>query len=297
MRAFFPLLLLFLLLPATPVQADRGPVVVTTFSILGDFTRQVVGDRGEVKVLAPVGAEVHEYELRPRDFVNLEQADLVLYNGYNLEQWMGQLRATAKGVPVISLARESGYPTQPIVTGEYGGDPDPHLWMDPRAAKAYVTVIEEALVEIAPDHAEQYQRNAARYREQLAELHEQLQQQLEAIDSDHRILITSEAAFLYFANAYDFHHDGIWGTNSETEGTSSQLMRIIDIIEQRKPKAIFWESTISSRYVEGVSQDTNTPYAGPLYVDSLGDGNSGASTYIHMMQHNAALLRKALGND
>lgn len=297
MRLFTRLLLLCLLLPALPAQAEKEPVVVATFSILGDFAHQVVGERGEVRVLAPVGAEVHEYELRPRDFVNLEQADLVIYNGYNLEQWMGQLRATATGVPVVSLAEDSGYPTQAIVTGEFGGEPDPHLWMDPRAAQAYVTVIKEALIEVAPAHAEHYRENAARYHEQLQALYEELQQQLSSVEPAHRTLITSEAAFLYFADAFDFYHDGIWGTNSETEGTSAQMMRIIDVIGERKPRAIFWESTIPSRYVEGVSGDTGTPYAGPLYVDSLGPENSNATRYTDMLKHNAALLRETLGND
>ncbi|MDX1587764.1 MAG: zinc ABC transporter substrate-binding protein [Oleiphilaceae bacterium] len=298
MRSSIRFVLFALVVLSVPVQASSGPLVVTTFSILNDFARQVVGEHGEARLLAPVGAEVHEYELRPRDFVSLEQADLVFYNGYDLEQWMHQVRATVPdGVPVISLARESGFETLPIVTGEYGGTPDPHLWMDPNAARAYVTVIEEALVEVAPEHADAYRDNAERYRNELTRLDEALREMLAPIDGDNRTLITSEAAFLYFANAYDFHHDGIWGTNSETEGTSEQMMRIIDLIKKRKPRGLFWESTISSRYVEGASRDTGTPYYGPLYVDSLGEEGSGATTYIDMLKSNANLLRETLADE
>lgn len=298
MHTAIRLLVLSVLLVAGPVQAGQPPLVVTTFSILGDFAREVVGEQGEVRVLAPVGAEVHEYEMRPRDFVGLEQADLVFYNGYNLEQWMHQVRATVReGVPVVSLAKESGYDTLPIVTGEYGGTPDPHLWMDPNAAKTYVSVIEEKLVEVAPEHAEHYRENAADYRQRLTELDKTLKEMLSVIDEDNRTLITSEAAFLYFARAYGFHHDGIWGTNSETEGTSEQMMRIIDVIRERRPGGLFWESSISSRYVEGASRDTDTPYFGPLYVDSLGKEGSGATTYVDMLKSNAELILEALADE
>jgi len=294
----FLAVLLLALATVLPAHADERPVVLATFSILGDFVREVAGDQVDLKVLAPVGAEVHEYELRPRDFIALENADLVFYNGYNLEQWMGQVRATVgEGVPVIPLAERSDLETRPIVTGDFSGDPDPHMWMDPRAAKVYVEQIADALSKVAPAHESVYRENAERYQARLADLHEEIRETLAAIPEDRRTLISSEAAFLYFAHAYDFHHDGIWGTNTETEGSSRQIMRVIDIIQERQPKAVFWESTISSRYVEGVSEDAGVAVAGPLYVDSLGASGSGADSYLKMMRENARVLREALADD
>ncbi len=290
-------LLAMMLTVMAPVHAGEKPVVVATFTVLGDFVRQVTGDEAEVRVLTPEGAEVHEYELRPRDFIDLEEADLVFYNGYTLEQWMSQLKmAVADGVPVVSLGEESGVEVLPIVTGEYEGEADPHLWMDPARVKAYVEVIASSLAERFPDRAEAFERNAQAYQEELAALHRDLRDMLGRIPEDQRTLITSEAAFLYFAEAYGFHHDGIWGTNAESEGTSRQIMRIIDVIQERRPAAIFWESTISSRYVEGVSEDVGVPYTGPLYVDSLGKKGSGAETYVDMMRRNAELLTEALSD-
>ena len=283
------------MLIAAPVHGGDRPVVVATFTILGDFVRQVAGDEVDLRVLTPAGAEVHEYELRPRDFMALEKADLVFYNGYTLEQWMPQLRtAVGDGVPVVSLGEKSGVDVLPIVTGEYEGEPDPHLWMDPARVKAMVGVIAESLAERFPDQAETFEANGRAYQEQLADLDAELREMLERIPEEQRTLITSEAAFLYFADAFGFHHDGIWGTNAESEGTSRQIMRIIDVIKEREPAAIFWESTISSRYVEGVSDDVGVPYAGPLYVDSLGEKGSGAETYVEMMRRNAELLTETL---
>ncbi len=293
-----PWILCVLLLGAslTPfAEAGDRPTVVVTFSILEDFARAVAGEHAEVVSLAPRGAEVHEYELRSIDFRALEKADLVLYNGLNLEQWMGQLRATVRdGVPVVSLAAESGVETLPIVTGDYQGTPDPHVWMDPCKAASYLEVIARELARLAPDREPAFKANAAAYRNELHGLYRDMARALGEIPEARRTLITSEAAFVYFADAFGFFHDGIWGTNSESEGTSRQLMRIMDLIEERQPSAIFWESTISSRYVESVSIDTGVPYHGPLHVDSLAEPGSAADSYPGMMRENLRVLTEAL---
>lgn len=284
-------------LALSATAAADGPLrVVATFTILSDLAEQVAGDRAQVQVLTPAGAEVHEWELQARNFVALERADVVLANGYGLEQWMGQVRATIReGVPVVPVAEQSGYETRSIITGEQKGRPDPHLWMDVRAARAYVEVIADVLSEYDPDGASVYRDNADAFNERLAELHETLEARLGAIPDSQRTLITSEAAFIYFANAYGFVHDGVWGTNAEEEGTPRQLMRIVDQVREKRPRAVFWESTISDRHVRTVAEETGVEVAGPLYVDSIGIADSGASSYIDMMNANADLLVRLLG--
>lgn len=287
---------LFLPAPTNARADDNRPRVVATFTVIGDFVDAVGGDRINLEVLTPVGAEVHEWELRPNNFIALEEADVVFANGLGLEQWMGQLQATIPaGTRVVRLADEADYPTQPIRIGEFEGVADPHQWMDPRAAREQVALIAEALAEIDPDNADAYQENAERYRAELDELQAELTDRLSAIPEDRRTLITSEAAFLYFADAYGFFHDGIWGSNAEDEGTPQQIARIIDVIEERQPAALFWESTISDRYVRSVADDTGIQVVGPLHVDSLGDADSGAASYIEMMRRNADLLVETLG--
>lgn len=288
----------YLFLPASSNARTDGdrPRIVATFTVIGDFVEAVAGDRIALEVLAPVGAEVHEWELRPDNFIALEEADVVFANGLNLEQWMPQVEATVPpGTRIVLLADEAGYPTQPIRIGELEGVADPHQWMDPRAARELVRLIEEALAEVDPEHAETYRENAERYRAELEDLHAEMSERLAAIPEEQRTMITSEAAFLYFADAYGFFHDGIWGSNAEDEGTPQQVARIIDVIEERQPAALFWESTISDRYVRSVSDDTGTPVVGPLYVDSLGADGSGAESYIEMMRRNADLLVETLG--
>ena len=272
--------------------------VAVTFTVLGDLVEQVAGDDAEVSQLTPINAEVHDWELTPGNFAAIERADIIFYNGYQLEQWMGQVESAARdGVPLVGVAKASGYPTRGIVTGELSGDIDPHLWMDPRAASAYVEVVADALTEARPTSADGFNSRAEVLQEELEMLHDEITETLSAIPDEQRFLLTSEAAFIYFAEAYNFEHTGIWGNNAESAGAPRQLMEVIDLVMKRQPEAIFWESTISDRHVSSIARDTGVEAAGPLYVDSLGEADGPASSYIDMMRHNAELLREHLAVD
>lgn len=275
---------------------DERPVVTVTFTILSDFAREVAGDRLRIRNITPAGAEVHEYELGPRDFVNLEEADLVLYNGYMIEQWMPQVREMVRsGTDTYAVAELTGAETIPIQLGEYRGSPDPHLWMNPGIAIRYVETIRDIFTSYDPEGSDIFEANAADYIERLEQMHEEAREALSNIGHEDRVLITSEAAFHYFADAYDFYHAGIWGTNHEDEGTPEQLARVVDVVQERRPGAIFFESTISDRHVRSVSDDTGVPVVGPLFVDSTSDPDGEAPTYIDMIRVNALRIAEALG--
>lgn len=279
-------------------QAQSPLQIAVTFSVLGDVVEQVAGDAAEVAVLTPVNAEVHEWELVPSNFADLERADIVFYNGYQLEQWMGQVEATVRdGVSVVPVAEASGYPTESIEIGELSGDIDPHLWMDPRAVAAYAEVIADTLAEADPSQAQAYEQRAEALAKSLDDLYVDMTATLASIAPEQRFLLSSEAAFIYFAKAFEFEHTGIWGNNAESEGSPRQMMRVVDKINERQPGAIFWESTISDRHVTSVSRDTGVPAAGPLYVDSLSEPTGPASTYQDMMRYNAELLRRHLATE
>ncbi len=280
---------------ALPAQSAEPLRVVATFSVLADMTRQVAGDHARVETLAPVGAEVHEHELAPSDFVNIERADLVLVNGYTLEQWMDQLESAAGvEVPVIAVAEATGAETLPITVGDFEGEPDPHLWMNPEIATRYVEVITDALADLVPEAEEGLRANAEAYTTDIARAAEEAAGLLAEVPEDQRLLITSEAAFLYFADAFGWRHEGVWGSNAETEGTPSQIRRIVDLVEAESPRAVFYESTISDRHVRAVSEDTGVAVHGPLYVDSLGEDGTGAETYPGMLRVTARTIAEAM---
>lgn len=281
-----------------PLGAEQRVKVAASFTVIADLVRAVGGDRVAVASLAPVGAEVHEWELRPHNFRELARAEAVFYNGYGLEQWLRQVGAAVSDeVELVALAENCGHPTKPISIGELEGEPDPHMWMDPRAVKGYIEVIYQILAELDPAGEGHYRARADDYRAKLEQLHAAIQTMFAAVPEDQRILITSEAALPYFAQAYDFRHAGIWGNNAEEEGAPRHIMRIVDLVNEWQPAAIFWESTITDRYVTSVATDTGTKVAGPLYVDSLGEPDSQAGNYISMMRHNARLIVSALGGD
>ena len=294
-----PLLLSAAMVSANEQESASSSLnVAVTFSVLGDLVTRVAGEDANVSVLTPVGAEVHEWELTPSNFAALETADIVFYNGYQLEQWMPQVEATlVNDTPLVAVAEASGYSTQAIATGDLAGDIDPHMWMDPRAAAAYVDVIADQLSQAFPQEAESFQMRASSLSAELDELHLELEERLSSIPEERRVLLSSEAAFLYFSDAYQFEHDGIWGTNAETEGSPRQLMRVVDMINERQPAALFWESTISDRHVTSLARDTGVKVAGPLYVDSLSEQGGEAGDYFTMMRHNVELLRQTLATE
>lgn len=277
-----------------PAVSDT-PIVVTTFTVLQDLTRMVTGDVLDVRTITPVGGEVHEWELIPSNFVDIEQAALVLYNGLDLEEWMGQVRSTVtSGTSVLSVADRSGFATLPIRIGELTGNPDPHAWMNPEGAIAYLDVILVAVSDIAPEYADRFAQNTAQAQQEIRQATAEMKALIDTIPSEQRILVTSEAAFLYFADAFGLEHDAIWGSNDEEEGTPRQIARVVDLIRNRNIPVAFYESTISDRHVRSVAEDTGIRVAGPLYVDSVGAAGSAADSYIGMLRHNVELIVREL---
>ncbi|MFW5801809.1 MAG: metal ABC transporter solute-binding protein, Zn/Mn family [Spirochaeta sp.] len=284
--------------PDSPDTTDDKLVVLTSFTVLEDLADMVIQDRADIRVLTPAGAEVHEWEMVPRNFADIESADIIFYNGYEIEQWMDQVHATADSeVPILATAELADASTIPIQTGDLQGNPDPHLWMDPRRAIAYLEVIRDYMITIDPEGETHYQRNTETAAAQLEQLYTEMQDIMLSIPREERVLITSEAAFLYFAEAFDFTHDAIWGSNTEEGGTPRQLSRIIERIAATNAPVLFYESTSGDRHARSVAAETGAAVAGPLYVDSVGQPGSTAEDYIQMLRHNARLLAEYLGGE
>ncbi len=298
MRVIVSVLLMFALFAGmsfTTTAQDRL-VVSSSFTIVYDFVQQVGGDRIDHRLIVPLDAEVHEWELLPRNFVDLEETAVFFYNGLRLEEWVPQAEAILDPRSLlVPLGEVVDVDYLRIAIGEQQGDLDPHVWMNPIHVIAYVDAIADVLSEMDPEHEAYYRSNAEGYQNELRALDADLHEIFGAIPEQQKILITSEAAFLYFSAAYGFVHDGIWGTNAEEEGTPQQIVRILNVIEEYEPAAIFWESTISDRYVQAVADDTGLPVQGPLYVDSLSSPGTSGDSYLNFMRHNANLIVTALG--
>lgn len=278
------------LLACLPLHAAEGKRirVVTTFTILADMARNVAGDRADVESLTPPGAEIHGYEPTPQDIVRVSRADLVLWNGLNLEAWFEKFFANVRDVPSAVLTE--GVEPMPIGSGPYTGKANPHAWMSPTNALLYVENIRAALARLDPANAEAYAANAAAYADKIRALDAPIREQLARIPEERRTLVTSEGAFSYLCRDYGLGELYLWPINADAQGTPRQIRAVIDAVRARKIPVVFSESTVSPRPARQVARETGARYGGVLYVDSLTDAKGPAPTYLALLETNARTI-------
>lgn len=275
---------------------DTSFKVIASFSVIKDLVKRVAGDSIGVTTIVPTGEDVHRWELQPPNALAVEEADIVFYNGYGLEPWIRHIEAMADdSLTLTALAESADYAPLTILVGQYQDNTDPHMWMDPKGAAAYVDVIEKTLIERYPEQAEAFATRAAETREALALLDHQLRERLEGIPQTNRMLTTSEASMAYFARAYGFEYAAIWGIGSETIGSAQAMEAMSMLLSQQRPPALFYESTSPYIHMDAHARATELSLAGPLYTDTLSDTDGPAYNYPAMLRHNAELLHEYLG--
>lgn len=289
-------LLFVTLISATPAYANSTLRVIASFSVMEELVKQVAGDTVSVSVIVPREADVHRWELTPPNVLALEETQIVFYNGLGLEPWIRHVQAMSDDqLTLVEVAKEADYTPLMISTGQYQGEPDPHMWMDPAGAAAYIDVIAETLAEHLPDQADAFYTRAKEARKLLANLSLAVEERLEGIPQTNRTLLSSEAGLGYFARAYTFEAQGVWGVNHETQGSAKAMADMSKQLAEQRPPALFYESTTPSIHMDALSRDASLPLAGPLYVDSLSGADGPAATYAAMLHHNAEVMHTALG--
>jgi manganese/iron transport system substrate-binding protein len=286
------LILLTALALAPPALAQERPKVVTTFTVLADMARNVAGEAAEVESLTKPGAEVHYYQPTPGDIRRALDADLVLWNGLNLEQWFERFLNNLGDVP--SAVISDGVEPMGIGEGPYSGKPNPHAWMSPEAAIIYVENIRDALAGIDPANAAVYAANAEAYIGEIRAVAEPIRQKLAAIPEERRWLATSEGAFSYLARDFGLSELYIWPINADQQGSPQQVRKVIDAMREHEVPAIFSESTIPDDAARQVARETGAAYGGVLYVDSLSEPDGPVPTYLDMLQVTASTIARAL---
>ncbi|VEA73289.1 Uncharacterized periplasmic iron-binding protein HI_0362 precursor [Serratia rubidaea] len=270
-RAARPLTLCALLCAGTllspAASAEKKLHVVTTFTIIQDIAQNVAGDAAVVESITKPGAEIHDYQPTPRDIVKAQHADLILWNGMNLERWFQRFFENIKQVPAAVVTE--GITPLPIREGPYNGNPNPHAWMSPTNALVYIENIRQALVKHDPANAQVYNRNAKAYSAKIAALDAPLRERLARIPAAQRWLVTSEGAFSYLAKDYQLKEIYLWPINADEQGTPQQVRRVIDAVRSHHIPVVFSESTISDKPAKQVAKETGAQYGGVLYVDSL----------------------------
>jgi manganese/iron transport system substrate-binding protein len=267
--------------------------VVTTFTVIQDIAQNVAGSAAVVESITKPGAEIHDYQPTPLDIVKAQAADLVLWNGFNLERWFEKFFENVKDVP--SVVASEGIAPIGITEGPYSGKPNPHAWMSSTNALIYVENIRRALVKHDPANTESYNRNAAEYSARIRALDEPLRKRLAAIPEDQRWLVSSEGAFSYLARDYKMREAYLWPINADEQGTPQQVRKVIDLVRKNKIPVVFSESTISDRAAKQVARETGASYGGVLYVDSLSAANGPVPTYLDLLKVTVETIAKGFG--
>lgn len=266
---------------ANPVAADDFKVV-TTFTVLADMARQVAGDAAEVVSITKPGAEIHGYEPTPRDIVGAVDADLILWNGLNLEQWFEQFLSNLRDIPSVTLS--DGIDPISIAEGDYEGSPNPHAWMGAENALIYVDNIAAAFAEHDPDNAEVYMANADAYKQQITDTITPLRDRLAMIPEAQRWLVTCEGAFSYLARDFGLKELYLWPMNADQTGTPQQVRKVIDAVRANDIPVVFCESTVNTSPAKQIARETGAVFGGVLYVDSLSTAEGPVPSYLDLLR-------------
>ncbi|WP_279439860.1 metal ABC transporter substrate-binding protein [Actinobacillus equuli] len=256
--------------------------VVTTFTVIQDIAQNVAGDKAIVESITKPGAEIHDYQPTPKDIAKAQKADLILWNGMNLERWFERFFENVKGKPAVVVTE--GITPIAITEGEYKNLPNPHAWMSSANALQYIENIRAALVKYDPNNAESYNQNAKAYAEKVKAIAEPLRQRLSVIPEAQRWLVTSEGAFSYLAQDYQLKELYLWAINAEEQGSPQQVKKVIDGVKANHIPVVFSESTVSDKPAKQVAKETGALYGGVLYVDSLSTKDGPVPTYLDLLK-------------
>jgi manganese/iron transport system substrate-binding protein len=280
-------------LAATPAAAEAARLkVVTTFTVIADIARNVAGEAATVESVTRPDAEIHNYQPTPGDILKAQDADLILWNGLNLEQWFERFFRNLKDVPGVVVSE--GVEPLGIREGPYSGKPNPHAWMSPADALIYVENIRAALAERDPDNAATYAANAEAYAAEIEAVAGPIRERLAAIPEEKRWLVTSEGAFSYLARDFGLRELYLWPINADSQGTPQQIRKVIDAVREHSIPAVFSESTVSPDPAMQVARETGAHYGGVLYVDSLSGPDGPVPTYLDLLKVTTETIAEGL---
>lgn len=299
------ILLLTVVSVGLPVRVTAGEAlpVVASFSILGDLTQQIGGDRVQVHTLVGPGADAHVYQPTPADAKVLSRARLVVVNGLGFEGWIDRLIKSSgyRGKRVVASQGVNAIRQPQAHSGkheahDHAGGLDPHAWQDLANARRYVANITAALVDADPAGKTVYQANAARLDKEIAALDGEIRSTFSALPADRRKVVTSHDAFAYFGRAYGIRFIAPVGISTDAEPSAGDVGAIIRQIRSEKIKAMFVENIADPRLLERISRESGARVGGTLYSDSLSAAGTPADSYLGMMRQNAKTLAAALAD-
>lgn len=287
--------------PGAADFSDRNVRVVATTNIIGDLVRQVGGDHVDLTTLMGPGVDPHLYKASEGDVQRMAQADVVLYNGLDLEGRMTEVfeQMERRQITTSALAAEAVPESLRIGSEEYVGNHDPHVWFDVALWARVAQHVGEVLAQKDTARAEVYRANAQAYAQQLDSLDQYVIQQAQRIPEAQRVLITSHDAFSYLGRAYDIEVRGLQGISTASEAGAGDVQALANFVVERRIPAIFVETSVSPRGIQAVREAVRAKgfevrVGGTLYGDALGDAGTPEGTYEGAVRHNIDTIVQGL---
>lgn len=290
---------------ALTTNVAHGKLRVTaTTTIVADLVRQVGGDRVEIEALMGAGVDPHLYKASASDVTKLSRAEVIFYSGLFLEGRMDDvLKGLARRSRKVFAVAEAVPAEKLIRPAQFQGHPDPHVWGDPELWKKAVDAVAQGLIEADPSGTDGYRARAQKLRDELDQLREWALKRVSEVPANQRVLITSHDAFNYFGIAFGFEVVGVQGISTVTEAGLADIAKVVDLVRERRLKAVFVESSVSPATIERISKDSGARIGGELFSDALGKAGDvrevggeryDVGTYVGMLKHNVNTVVEAL---
>lgn len=276
-------------------NSDALSIVATT-TYIGDMAQSIGGDAVEVQTLMGVGVDPHDYEPRQSDTRRLEAADVIIINGLNLEERMGDVIAQIDSAQLVVLGE---HVDEDDLIYESHGTVDPHVWFDIDLWSQLTGVVGEALGEADPDNKAMYETRTEEYLQDLSMLDDYVRNRVDALDASDRILITAHDAFAYFGRAYGFEVHAVQGVSTDSEASVRDIEELAELLVELDVNSVFWESSVPQGTVDALVEaaldlDHDVSVGGELYSDSTGGFSQGHETYIRTFRSNVDTIVDAL---
>jgi|SRR5690625_1795533 len=273
--------------------------VVTSFTLIEDIAHEVGGDRVEVYNMVPIGTDPHEYEPLPDDIKAATDADVLFYNGLNLEGgdqgWFAKMMDSVGQDWDVAYELSNG--VDPLyLTSEDGKEEEinPHAFLDPTVGIQMTENTRDAFIEMDPDHQDFYEENAEAYLETLREIDKEYTEKINDINEEDRILVTSERAYQYVAERYGLKEGFIWSIDTEENGSPKQIKSLIEFIAAEQPPVLFLETNVDPRPMETISKETGVEIYGEIFSDEIGKPGEEGDTYVKFLQYNIDVIHEGL---
>jgi len=274
-------------------------VVTTTTNVITDLVENIGGDNVSVSGLMGPGVDPHLYRPSASDVKLLQNADIIFYNGLDLEGKMGDIFVKIGKEGTSVLAVSENIPSESLLTLENDGNFDPHIWWDVKLWAEAAKVVATGLKEYDPENSDEYEKNLSEYLNQLEILNSNNLNKINSIPQEQRVLVTAHDAFQYFGHTYGFEELSIQGWSTDSEAGIREIQNLADEISKRKIKALFVETSISPATIEALEaaiQDKghDIVIGGELFSDAIGEKGTPEGTYVGAFTHNIDTIVKAL---